>query len=52
MVSKDSQKLAEFASFNESCQKVNDDKTFYICENYVCYKPITDTEMAINLLTR
>lgn len=50
LMSKDTTKLAKIAPFTSDYKKVEEETTYYICENFVCHKPVIDLEEAVKLL--
>lgn len=52
LVSSGDEKLDEIAPFAKDYHPLADQTTIYVCENFVCNKPTTDIEEAINLLTK
>ncbi|QFK71402.1 thioredoxin domain-containing protein [Pradoshia sp. D12] len=50
LANEDSSLFTGVADFAAGYSKVNDQETYYVCENFVCYKPLTSENEAIELI--
>lgn len=47
LVGKNSEEIAEFAPFATDYKKLNNQTTYYVCENFVCHPPVNDEKQAM-----
>lgn len=50
LIGRDSSELEHIAPFTNGYKQINNEATYYICENFVCHKPINDEKQAIQYL--
>ena len=52
LVSDDQEKLSQLAPYTKDYHSIEDATTVYVCENFVCNKPTTDINEAIELIRK
>ena len=52
LVSDDQEKLVKLAPFTKDYQPIEQATTVYVCENFVCNKPTTNMDEAIELIRK